>query len=119
MAVSPKSLANLKPPKKGEIRNPNGKKPGEISFKAVARELLELEGFMVMMGEVMDENDKLTGEMVKVRIKIPTKKSLMLQYMGHAKKTTNVVETFKEWFDGKETQKIDLTAEKVIIDFKS
>lgn len=93
---------------KGESGNPKGKPKGTISFKAAAKRLLEKDGFIILEGEILDENDKLTGQRARIKAKIPTIDSLILKYMSHGNKTTQVVETFKEWFDGKETQSVDI-----------
>lgn len=41
MAVTKKQLANLKPPKKGEIRNPKGRGKGTPNLKTVLRRWLQ------------------------------------------------------------------------------
>jgi hypothetical protein len=38
---TPKQLANLKPARKGEVRNPNGRPPGSKNWASIAREMLE------------------------------------------------------------------------------
>jgi len=43
MAATEKSIANLIPPKKGEIRNPNGRPKGIPNTKTRLKRLLELE----------------------------------------------------------------------------
>lgn len=41
MAVTPKQLKNLKPPKKGEIRNPKGRPEGIQNRSTIAKKWLE------------------------------------------------------------------------------
>lgn len=43
MAVTKKQLANLKPPAKGEVRNPKGRGKGTLNHKTVLRKWLGLE----------------------------------------------------------------------------
>jgi hypothetical protein len=42
MAVNKKSLKNIKPPVKGEVRNPNGRAKGSLNSKTVIRKWLEM-----------------------------------------------------------------------------
>jgi hypothetical protein len=41
MAATEKQKANLRPPVKGEVRNPNGKPKGTLSAKTIIRKWLE------------------------------------------------------------------------------
>lgn len=69
MAVSKRSLENLIPPQKGEVRNPKGKEPGTLSFKASLRKMLAIEETKVNeltnLAEVLTQQDLLNIAQIK------------------------------------------------------
>lgn len=99
MAATEKQKANLIPPEKGEVRNPNGRPLGSKNTKTILERFLNLE---------MDQRNPFTKEMEKMSV---------LELMN-LKQIANALEgdlqAFKEIIDrheGKIVSKTDITTE--------
>jgi len=98
MAVSKKSIDNLQPPEKGEVRNPNGRPVGSKNTKTILERFLNLE---------MKQKNPFTQEIEDMTV---------LELMN-LKQIANALEgdlaAFKEIIDrheGKVMQKTDVTS---------
>jgi hypothetical protein len=91
-----KQLANLKPPKKGEVRNPNGRPKGTPNIKTVLRKWLETEqkgkNPFTNKEENMTQLDVIVlQQLVKARKGDTTAFNTLLdRYFGRAKQTLEV-----------------------------
>lgn len=101
MAQNPKSLANLKPPKKGEVRNPNGRGNSK-NTKTILERFLNLE---------MKQKNPFTQEIENMSV---------LELMN-LKQIANALEgdlaAFKEVIDrheGKVVAKIEQTTDQTV-----
>lgn len=91
-----KQLANLKPPKKGEVRNPNGRPKGALGIKTVLRKWLEAE--QNAKNPFTNEEEKMTQldviilqQLVKARKGDTTAfNTLIDRFFGRAKQTLEV-----------------------------
>jgi len=87
---------NLIPPKKGEVRNPNGKKPGTLNSKTILKRWLKLEEEITnpITGnkEKMSQLDIITlMQLSKARKgELASYKELLDRYEGKAKETVDM-----------------------------
>lgn len=94
-----KQLANLKPPKKGEVRNPNGRPKGALSVKTVLRRWLEAEQEIThpftKETTTLSQLDIITLEQLKKARKGDTYayKTLLDRLFGKPKQTIDVDHT--------------------------
>lgn len=93
---------NLRPPKHGEIRNPNGRPKGSKNRSTIARKWLEV---------MQDAKNPITGDLEKL-----SQEDLITLAMIH-KARKGDVQAYKQLMDsgfGMPTQQIDVTTEKPI-----
>src|SRR5690348_4080797 len=96
MPVNPKSLKNLKPPKKGEVRNPKGKPKGVEHSKTRLKRLLELT--QKMKNPVTGKEENFTiAEQMDLALIAKARKGDVLAYReildrleGKPKQTTDI-----------------------------
>jgi len=98
MAVSKKSLNNIKPPKKGEVRNPKGKPVGTLNRSTIAKKWLE---------SLLTAKNPLTGKSSKLPIIDQMTLSMIKKAMD------GDVSAYRELMDsafGKAMQSTDVTS---------
>ena len=96
MAINPKSLKNLKPAEKGEIRNPNGRGNSK-NVKTVLDKFLCLE---------MEQKNPFTKEEEKMSVlELMTLKQIANALEGDLQSYKEILDRY----DGKTTTKIDQT----------
>ena len=102
---------------KGECTNPNGRPVGTFSISKKLKELIMQEGGWLKFegAELLDNNDKPTGEKVNVRYKMPNGEAFTIVLMKAAMKSAGdarylkAMEMILERTDGKVTQPVELT----------
>ncbi len=96
MPLNPKSLENLKPPKKGEVRNPNGRPKGAQSIKTVLRKWLEAE-------------QEIQHPFTKEKVSLTQLDIITLEQLKKARKgDTHAYKTLLDRLFGKPKQTIDI-----------
>lgn len=99
MANNPNAADNLKPAKKGEIRNPNGRPKGSLSASTILKRFLEL---------TEDVRNPMTGEQQTLTV------AETIHLMQIAKARKGELASYKEIMDrmeGKPAQAVDITSD--------
>jgi hypothetical protein len=72
--------------KKGEPPPPGAGRPPKSDILTEIERMMEGDGYVVIEGDLLDENDKPTGKKVKVRATIPNSESTARAWLAGVKK---------------------------------
>jgi hypothetical protein len=105
----PNSQSNLRPVKKGEVRNPKGR-GNTKSISAVLKEALNQNGELKVAGYRLGENGEKTTEWVEVVVEIPKKEAIAIKLINKAFKMDDMkaLQILMDRTEGKAVQPIIL-----------
>lgn len=95
---------------KGDKTLPGAGRPPKSDILMEVGEMMEGDGYAVIEGDLLDENDEPTGKMVKVRARVPNAKDAAKAWMAKVRKADPaLLKLFLEYKYGKPKQQMDLT----------
>jgi len=106
--ISPKSIANLKPPiKPGEVRNPTGRPKGKLNFDTRVDMAMEL----LARKYVDDFNKKKENKNHQIKLEdIDIEGDIFAQFINKARNGSDkMIDSFLDRRHGKATQKVELS----------
>jgi len=95
---------------KGDPALPGAGRPPKSDILKEVAEMMEGDGWAVIEGDLLDENEKPTGQVVKVRARIPNAKNAAQAWMAKVRKADPaLLKLYMEYTFGKPKQQMDLT----------
>lgn len=95
---------------KGDPALPGAGRPPKSDILAEVGEMMEGDGWAVIEGDLLDENEKPTGQKVKIRARIPNAKDAAKAWMAKVRKADPaLLKLFLEYKYGKPKQQLDVT----------
>lgn len=97
-----------KPFEKGDPRINRKGRPEKSDILQEVGEMMEGDGYAVIEGDLLDEHDKPTGKIVKIRARIPNAKDAAKAWMAKVRKADPaLLKLFLEYKYGKPTQRVE------------
>jgi len=95
---------------KGDPALPGAGRPPKSDILMEVGEMMEGDGWAVIEGDLLDENEKPTGQVVKIRARIPNAKDAAKAWMAKVRKADPaLLKLYMEYTFGKPKQQMDLT----------
>ncbi len=95
---------------KGDKTLPGAGRPPKSDILTEVGEMMEGDGWAVIEGDLLDENEKPTGQTVKIRARIPNAKDAAKAWMTKVRKADPaLLKLFLEYKYGKPKQAVDVT----------
>jgi hypothetical protein len=94
---------------KGDKTLPGAGRPPKSDILLEVGEMMEGDGWAVIEGDLLDENEKPTGQTVKIRARIPNAKDAAKAWMAKVRKADPaLLKLFLEYKYGKPKQQMEL-----------
>lgn len=98
----------LKSMEKGDKTLPGAGRPPKSDILKEVAEMMEGDGWAVIEGDLLDENEKPTGQVVKVRARIPNAKNAAQAWMAKVRKADPaLLKLYMEYTFGKPKQQLE------------
>ncbi len=95
---------------KGDKTFPGAGRPPKSDILKEVAEMMEGDGWAVIEGDLLDENGKPTGQVVKVRARIPNAKNAAQAWMAKVRKADPaLLKLYMEYTFGKPKQQMEHT----------
>lgn len=96
---------------KGDPALPGAGRPPKSDILKEVAEMMDGDGWAVIEGDLLDENEKPTGQKVKIRARIPNAKDAARAWMAKVRKADPaLLKLYMEYTHGKPKQFIDLSS---------
>lgn len=108
--VAGRNGGTLEARQKGDPALPGAGRPPKSDILAEVGEMMEGDGWAVIEGDLLDENEKPTGQKVKIRARIPNAKDAAKAWMAKVRRADPaLLKLFLEYKYGKPKQQLDVT----------
>ena len=108
--VAARNGGTLEARQKGDPALPGAGRPPKSDILTEVGEMMEGDGYAEIEGDLLGEDGKPTGQMVKIRARIPNAKDAAKAWMAKVRKADPaLLKLFLEYKYGKPKQQMDLT----------
>ncbi len=108
--VAARNGGTLEARQKGDPALPGAGRPPKSDILKEVAEMMEGDGWAVIEGDLLDENEKPTGQIVKVRARIPNAKNAAQAWMAKVRKADPaLLKLYMEYTFGKPKQQLEHT----------
>ena len=106
--IAARNGGTLEARQKGDPALPGAGRPPKSDILKEVAEMMEGDGFTIVEGDLLDENEKPTGQMVKVRARIPNAKNAAQAWMAKVRKADPaLLKLYMEYTFGKPKQQLE------------